>query len=123
MIKFKATDKWYEYAAKLEEGCDMTAGVPMTDELKLFPVDDMTELLQRITLYSEVYRAARLKAPLFRLTPYEHKLFLGYLSKNMMFIPEYWGDLPKFMDVNFELVGKPVLFNGEHFRSDSGFKI
>lgn len=32
MIDFKATDKWYEDAAKSEEGCDVTAGVIADDE-------------------------------------------------------------------------------------------
>lgn len=86
-------------------------------------MDDLTELLKRIYECGEAYHVAKFKMPLFRLTPHEHKLFLNHLSASLYFTPAYWGHLPTYMGVNFELVGKPVLFNGTHIRSDSGIDI
>jgi len=86
-------------------------------------MDDLTELLRRIKQYGEAYNYAGYKVPLFRLTPYEYKLLNNHIISSSMFIPEYYGHLPTYMGVNFELVGKPILFNGAHIRSDSGIDI
>jgi len=83
-------------------------------------MDDLTELLKRIYEYREAYKIADFKAPLFRITPHEHKLFKEHLINSMLFMPSYYGDLPTYMGVDFELVGAPQLFNGKHIRSDSG---
>ena len=82
-------------------------------------MDNLTELLKRIYEYGLVYQSADLKSPLFRLTPYEHSIFRQHIINSFMFIPQYFGDLPTYMGVNFELVGSPLLFNGAHIRPDS----
>ena len=93
----------------------------MTDKI---PMDDLTELLNRIYNFGRVYECYMIKAPLFRITPHEHKLFLQHLlNLSPSFIPEYYGDLPTYMGVNFQLVGSPVLFSGMHIRSDSGIDL
>lgn len=84
-------------------------------------MDDLTELLKRIYNYSNAYKNIDEKPPLFRLTPYEHKIFLKHLE-SLCFIPSYHGELPIYMGINFELVGNPLLFNGSYIRSDSGIE-
>jgi len=83
--------------------------------------EDTIELIRRIYEYGQAYDYIGLKKPLFRLTPYEHRIFVNYLRfcfHNFKY--EVIGELPTFMGVNFELVGDPILFNGKHIRSDSG---
>jgi hypothetical protein len=84
---------------------------------------DLTELLKRIAEFAWAYRDSGYKAPLFRLTPYEHKLLRDHLINSAYFIPEYYGDLPNYLGANFELVGSPQLFAGMHVRSDTGIEI
>lgn len=85
-------------------------------------MDDLQELIKRITEHTWAYRDSGYKQPLFRLTPYEHKIFLEFLMEKTLFIPDYWGHLPRYFGADFELVGKPVLFDGAHIRSDSGIE-
>lgn len=85
-------------------------------------MDDLTELLKRIYEHSHVYRESNVKSPLFRLTPHEYKIFKEHILRTCNFLPEYFGHLPTYMNVNFELVGEPQLFNGAHIRSDSGIE-
>jgi hypothetical protein len=86
-------------------------------------MDDLTELLKRIYEFSFVYQKARLKPPLFRLTPNEHGLFRQHIINSNIYMPQYYGDLPPYMGIDFELVGSPILFCGNHIRSDSGIKV
>lgn len=87
-------------------------------------MDDITELLNRISDYGDAYKSIRIKPPLFRITPYEYTIFTKYLTKNYLnWNPQYFGDLPEFMGINFELVGKPILLCGMHIRSDSGIEL
>ncbi len=87
-------------------------------------MDDLTELLKRIYEYSEAYRRSGFKAPLFRLTPYEFKIFLDHIIvSDVNYRPQYFGDLPRYFGVAFEIVGKPVLFCGMHVRSDSATEL
>lgn len=85
-------------------------------------IDDLTELLKRIFEYDMAYKSCGIKTPLFRLTPYEHRIFVAYLRSSLNFEYEAIGLLPTFMGVDFELVGAPVLFGGKHIRSDSGIE-
>lgn len=86
-------------------------------------MDDLTELLRRIYKYSHAFELYGEKAPLFRLTPYEHQIFKQYLTNNNIKNNEFYGDIPTFNGIDFELVGKPILFNGKHIRSDSGIEV
>jgi hypothetical protein len=86
-------------------------------------MDDLSELIKRIYEYGEAYNYIGFKKPLFRLTPYEHKIFTQHIINCTTFIPEYYGHLPTYMGVDFELVGKPKLFGGAHIRSDSGIEL
>ena len=85
-------------------------------------IDDTTELLRRIFKYSEAFKLLGEKPPFFRLTPYEHRLFKEFLLKQFIPCNKYFGHIPTFHGVDFELVGRPLLFDGEHIRSDSGIK-
>lgn len=87
-------------------------------------MNDTQELLKRIDDFNTSYKASGLKKPSFRITPHEQMLLTYFLSNSVLaYKPEFYGDLPKFFGCSFELVGKPVLFNGEHIRSDSGIDI
>ncbi len=86
-------------------------------------MDDLQELLKRISEFTWAYRDSGYKAPLFRLTPYEHKLLREHLLNSVFFIPEYYGHLPHYLGADFELVGNPQLFDGKHIRSDSGIEV
>lgn len=81
-------------------------------------IDDTHELLRRIYEYSDAFSYYGKKPALFRLTPYEHTLFKRFLLTQVIQNNEYFGDLPTFYGVNFELVGKPLLFSGKHIRND-----
>ncbi len=85
-------------------------------------INDTDELLRRIFKYASAFDCLGEKPPLFRLTPYEHTLFKTFLINQFIPCNSYFGDLPTFHGVNFELVGKPLLFDGEHIRSDSGIQ-
>ena len=87
-------------------------------------MDDTTELLNRINGFGVAYKRTNFKQPLFRLTPYEYKLFLRYLSKNIPgFTNKTMGVLPTCFGVDFEVVRKPLLFDGKHIRGDSGIEL
>lgn len=85
-------------------------------------ISDIDELLLRINEYSLAFKCLSKEPPLFRLTPYEHRIFTTFLISRGIPCGNFFGDLPIFCGVSFELVGKPLLFNGEHIRSDSGIK-
>ncbi len=86
-------------------------------------MNDLQELIKRITEFIWAYRDSGYKAPLFRLTPYEHKILREHLMDTISFRPEYYGHLPHYLGADYELVGDPILFNGEHIRSDSGIDL